>query len=303
MTGANSETGGSPYGVSAGKKIVFLSVPENLKVNVEGFSFNPSIPLPVEIPADAGIDALKNLTIEMIVAGMIRVICRYAAVNRADNEAAIYYRNFVLAYKPNILSEFTAAAAACLQNGSYEMAREVIVSLRGLFPDSAEVEELDAALAGGDGAEDADYSEARRLINDGNEEAGMEKLRKFLERRPDSWNGWFMLGWALRRLKRWQDALLCFRKALDTGGRCSDTCNETAICLMETGDYAAARAELDAALSLDGANTKIISNMAILALKTGNDEEARALFRRVLDIDPDDPLAKRLFAANRPRTG
>jgi Flp pilus assembly protein TadD len=296
MTGANSETGGPHDGVPAGKKIIFMPLPENLNAGTQGFLFDPSMPVPVEIPADAGIDALKNLTIEMIVAGMIRVICRYAGADRADDEAAVYYRNFVLTYKPDILAEFTAAATAYLQNGSYGMAREVIESLRGLFPGSAEAEKLGATLAGMAGTEDEDYREAHRLIRDGNEDAGMKKLRKFLERRPDSWNGWFMLGWALRRLKRWQDALLCFRKAIDTGGRCPDTCNEIAICLMETGDYAGARAELEAALSLDGANTKIISNMAVLALKTGRDDEARSLFRRVLDADPDDPLAKKFFA-------
>jgi tetratricopeptide (TPR) repeat protein len=295
MTGTNSGEGCPPDGVPVGEKIVFLPLPKNLNINTEGFSFNPSIPVPVEIPADAGIDALKYLTIEMIVAGMIRVICRYADADRADDETAVYYRNFVLACKPNILAEFTAAVTACLQNGSYGMAREAVASLCGLFPGSAEVEELGAMLAGMTGTEDGDYREARRLIKDGNEDAGMKKLRKFLERRPDSWNGWFMLGWTLRRLKRWQDALLCFQKARDTGGRCLDTCNEMAICLMETGAYDAARAELEAALSLDGANTKVISNMAMLALKTGRDDEARSLFRRVLDVDPDDPLAKEFF--------
>jgi tetratricopeptide (TPR) repeat protein len=291
-----------PYTESGGtqpaKKIVFLPLPESLslKTGANGFTFDPSIPVPVEIPVDAGPDALKTLTIEMIVAAMIRVICKYADADKAGDEAAVYYRNFVLAYKPDILDEFKAAATAYLRNGSYGMAREVIASLRGLFPGSADAEKLDAALAGV--GEDADYREARRLITDGQEETGMNRLRKFLERRPDSWNGWFLLGWALRRLKRWQDALSCFRKALNAGGRCPDTYNEIAICLMETGDYESARRELEAALSSDGTNTKIISNMAVLALKTGRDAEARSLFRRVLDIDPDDPLAAKFFISD-----
>jgi Flp pilus assembly protein TadD len=288
-TGTNTETDD----INSAKRIVFLPMPKNLnlKTDSKDFTFNPSIPVPVEIPSDSGIDALKNLTIEMIVAGMIRVICKYAEENKADNEVAVYYRNFVLAYKPDILAEFTAAATAYLQNGSYDMAREAIASLCGLFPDSAEVGELAATLADMSCMEDTDYHEARCLIRDGHEEAGMNRLRKFLERHPDSWNGWFMLGWALRRLKRWQDALSCFRKALDAGGRYPDTYNEMAICLMETGDYHAAHCELETALSVDSANTKIISNMAVLALKTGRPAEARSLFRRVLDIDPDDPLA------------
>jgi tetratricopeptide (TPR) repeat protein len=288
--------------VSPGYSIVFLPVPESLqsKIDIEDFSFNPSIPIPVEISAGSETGALENLTIEMIIAGMIRVICQYAAANRADDEVSVYYRNFVLAFKPNIMAEFKSAAMVHLRNGSYGMAREIITALAGLFPGSGEASELGSMLARetdpetGSGSE-PDYREAYHLIRDGNEEAGMEKLRRFLEHRPDSWNGWFMLGWALRRLKRWEDALACFRKALETGGRCADTYNEIAICLMETGRWEAARGELETALAGDGKNIKILSNLAILALKTGNETEADALFRKVLEIEPDDPLAKFFF--------
>jgi Tfp pilus assembly protein PilF len=277
-------------------RIVFLPLPESLKSNVNGFLFDPSIPIPVEIPATQT-GALENLTIEMIAAGMIRVICKYAAVNRADDEISVYYRKFVLAFKPNILDEFKSAAMVHLQNGSYGIAREIIAAIAGLFPGSAEAAELGLMLAretGSDGEED--YHEAYSLIRSGDEESGMKKLRKFLERKPDSWNGWFMLGWALRRLKRWEDAILCFRKALETGGRRSDTYNEIAICLMETGRFEAARQELETALSADAQNTKILSNLAVLALKTGHVTEAGALFRKILDIEPDDPLAKNFFS-------
>jgi Flp pilus assembly protein TadD len=66
---------------------------------------------------------------------------------------------------------------------------------------------------------------------------------------------------------------------------------------METGRYDAARHELETALSLDGENTKILSNMAILALKTGGETEAKLLFQRVLKASPNDPLANRFFGA------
>jgi Flp pilus assembly protein TadD len=106
-----------------------------------------------------------------------------------------------------------------------------------------------------------------------------------------------MLGWALRRLKRWEEAIACFRKAAEAGGVCADTCNELAICLMETGRYDAARRELETALSMDGENIKILSNMAILALKTGGETEAKLMFQRVLEASPNDPLANRFFGA------
>ena len=291
-------------GDCGGIKVVFLPVPESLasKCAAAGLPIKPSIPIPVEVSSVAGPEAslpaaLENLTVEMIVAGMIRVICSYAAAGKAGDEAAEYYRAFVLAFKPGILSEFRAAAVTHIQNGAYGEAREAIAALLGLFPGSPEVADLKAALDESAGVcGDPDYIEAYRLVSGGDEEAGMGKLRKFLERHPDSWNGWFMLGWALRRLKRWKDAAACFHKCVEAGGLRSDTSNELAICLLESGDYAGARRQLESALSEDAGNTKLISNLAVLELRTGHEAEAAALFRRVIDIDPSDPIAGRFFS-------
>ncbi|MDR0409504.1 MAG: tetratricopeptide repeat protein [Spirochaetaceae bacterium] len=285
-------------------RIVFLHVPESLKlkINVEGFSIDPSIPVPVELPAGndesekSNAEAIKHLSIEMVISGMIRVICHNAALKQANDKISDYYRGFVLAFKPNILTEFRNAALVHLQKGSYNMAREIITALDGLFPDSSEVSELKSVLFEENAVHVGDaYQEAYSLISGGNEQAGMEKLRKFLETHPDSWNGWFLLGWALRRLKRWKEGGECFRKAIEAGGNYADTYNELAICLIETGDYDTARHELETALSRETENIKIISNLAILALKTGREIEAKPLFRKVLDIDPDDPVANKFF--------
>ncbi|MDR0382697.1 MAG: hypothetical protein LBH50_01785 [Spirochaetaceae bacterium] len=57
--GADAEAVVAP----AGRKIVFLPLPENVNIGGNGFSFNPSIPVPVEILGDSEVDELKNLTI------------------------------------------------------------------------------------------------------------------------------------------------------------------------------------------------------------------------------------------------
>jgi Flp pilus assembly protein TadD len=129
------------------------------------------------------------------------------------------------------------------------------------------------------GFEDAHFGNAYRFIQQGKEEQGMQSIREFIEQHPSVWNGWFVLGWALRRLERWQDGAAAFGKAIELGGGNSDTRNELAICLMELGDLQGARRELETALHDDPENVTIISNMGVLAMKSGNNNEAAAFFR------------------------
>jgi tetratricopeptide (TPR) repeat protein len=148
------------------------------------------------------------------------------------------------------------------------------------------------------GLEDEDFRDAWEYIRRGREREGMDRIRLFLERRPGVWNGWFLLGWALRRLERWADARSSLEKALELGGDNPDTRNELAICLMELGDYPGARRQLENALRRDVENIKIISNLGVLALKTGNKQEAAGFFRTVLELEPEDPLARQYLSAD-----
>ncbi|MDR2375462.1 MAG: tetratricopeptide repeat protein [Treponema sp.] len=145
------------------------------------------------------------------------------------------------------------------------------------------------------GLEDEDFRNAWEHVRGGREREGMESIRRFLERRPGVWNGWFLLGWALRRLERWADARSSLEKALELGGDNSDTRNELAICLMEMNDYPGARRHLETALRQDAENIKIISNLGVLAMRGGNKQEAAGFFRTVLELEPEDPLARRYF--------
>ena len=61
---------------------------------------------------------------------------------------------------------------------------------------------------------------------------------------------------------------------------------------METGEVEGAYSTLKEALSMDCENTKIISNLGYLSLRMGNEDEARKYFEVVLEIDPDDKIAK-----------
>jgi Flp pilus assembly protein TadD len=359
-------------------RLVFLSVPESLRGQAESmahgdFSINPDIPLPVEIPEGEEKLNLEELSWEMIVSGMLRVI----ADGEEKDEALDYYRRFVLMVRPSIMGELSEAAILKARGGEFDLALEILDTLRGFNPSSPAVllnralvmEERASALerrnepgteaaaafeaaeaayttalalhppfpdtqfnAGffylgrkdfrrakeclslyvtlsedrekteraqsiikdieRSGLEDESFTEAYTLIQQGNEEAGMCIIRNFIEKRPSVWNGWFVLGWALRRLGRWEDGAAAFAKAVELGGGHGDTRNELAICLMESGDLQGARRELEAALRGDPENIKIISNLGVLALKNGSPDEAAAFFRTVLELDPQDPIAK-----------
>jgi len=238
--------------------IIFLPFPENLKEHFSGeiqnsFNINPDIPIPIEIPKGSEKFYLENMSMEMILCGMLRAI----EEREVQQEWLDYYSSFVLFLRPDILTKI----------------KEITDS--GLNDDS--------------------FLRAHNLIKEGKAEEGLNSIRDFLERYPLVWNGWFLLGWALRLLRRWEDAKAAFKKTIELGGDNSDTRNELAICLMETGDITGARRELETALNKDPENVKIISNLGALALKNGDKEKAAAFFRTALEIDEDDPVAKKFL--------
>jgi tetratricopeptide (TPR) repeat protein len=140
------------------------------------------------------------------------------------------------------------------------------------------------------------FQKAYKAVRADKVQEALPSIRAFLERHSEVWNGWFLLGWALRKLKRWDDGAATFQKALELGGDNADTRNELAICLMEMQDYTGARKQLEIALRREPENVKLISNLGVLALRQGDDDEAAGFFRTVLEIEPDDPMARKYFS-------
>jgi len=135
------------------------------------------------------------------------------------------------------------------------------------------------------------FKEAYDFIRMGREVEGIEKIRSFLTSYPTVWNGWFLLGWGLRRLGRYSEARDAFQTSLEHGPRQTDTLNEMAICELELENFDEAQKLLVEAVSMEPENTKIISNLGIVALKTGDTDQAAAYFRTVLEIEPNDRAA------------
>ena len=140
--------------------------------------------------------------------------------------------------------------------------------------------------------DDEAFVRAYDLISKGEEEKGIEEIRKFLVNNSKVWNAWFMLGWGLRRLERFSDAKLAFEEALKCGGNENpDTYNELSLCYIQEKNFEQAQKCLLKAFEMDSENTKIISNLGFLALAQGDKQKARDYFTAVLEFDSKDKIA------------
>ncbi len=143
-----------------------------------------------------------------------------------------------------------------------------------------------------DNMDDESFRNAYKLISSGQEEKGLEEIKKFIEKNPKSWNAWFLLGWGMRRTANYPQAEQAFEQAISCGGNTNSDChNERAICQMEQKKFAEAKKSLLTALEISPEDTKIMSNLGYLCLKMGNREEARRYFTTVLVYEPNDIIA------------
>ncbi|GHV81499.1 hypothetical protein AGMMS49991_00570 [Spirochaetia bacterium] len=221
---------------------------------------------------------------------------REAEAEAENGRAGVAYRELITLNPPFPNGLFNAGFFY-IKRHAFDQARECFTAYISLAEDPEKKERAEAMVREitTRSLDDEIFQEAYDCIRLGDEEQGLLKIREFLEHHPNVWNGWFILGWALRKQRRWDDGAAAFRQAIEMGGGNSDTRNELAICLMEQGDYPAARKELELALREDPENVKIISNLGVLALKKGEDDEAAAFFRTVLELEPEDPIAKKFF--------
>ncbi|GMO41838.1 MAG: tetratricopeptide repeat protein [Treponemataceae bacterium] len=141
--------------------------------------------------------------------------------------------------------------------------------------------------------DDALFKNAYTLISSGQEEKGIAAVKEFLEKNPKVWNAWFLLGWGLRLLGRFDDARQAFLQAENCdGGATADTYNELAICCMELGLLDESETRLKKALRLNPEDSKIMANMGVLMLKMKKSGDARKWFLTALEYNPDDAIAR-----------
>ncbi len=128
----------------------------------------------------------------------------------------------------------------------------------------------------------------------GNVEQALRLINSYIENNKDSWSGYFIKGWALRRLEEYDEARNAFLKCLSLGEQNADIYNELAICALEMKQRGLAKEYLSIALELEEDNVKIISNLAFLELQDENYEEAKELLYKGEQYDENDPALKHL---------
>ncbi|WP_318663825.1 tetratricopeptide repeat protein [Treponema sp.] len=221
-----------------------------------------------------------------------------------DEDALHYYKEAMVA-EPAIPDAFFNAGFFYLKQKEYSNAKDAFETYLALTCDTPDEDLGDNGVYKKERAQeivyniknqnmdDARFKAAYDLISNGEEEKGLDQIRMFLQNNPKVWNAWFMLGWGLRRLGRFEDGIQAFSKALEYGGDTnSDTYNEMAICHLETGNYEEAKKALLKALAIEPESTKIISNLGYVALREGNIADAQKYFTTVLEFDPDDKIAQ-----------
>lgn len=220
-----------------------------------------------------------------------------------DNDALLHYKEAMNA-EPAIPDAFFNAGFFYLKQHSFREAKDCFETYLALTCDANDEELGENGIykkeraqeilnhINNDNMDDEAFKRAYKLISSGQEEKGLEEIRTFIQKNPNVWNAWFLLGWGLRRIGRWTDAEQAFNQSLNCGGENNcDTYNELAICLMEQGKTKEAKKSLQKALSINPENVKIISNLGYLSLKEGNIDDARKYFTIVLEYSPNDKIA------------
>lgn len=352
--------------------ILFISIPEDMDSHIGDFHLDPHKMLPIEVTGDHEHWNIEELTWEMIISGMLKILAY-----QPTHEDAEYFRKFVLSVKPTLPGELTETAIIKANNGDFELAEEIFLALVGLEPNeqrpqlnlallydkktetlkslgneeeakfyedgayqwyktllSADepleevylysgyfylrIQNYQKALSSFEayleqGTDEQQINEVKKIVQSiqaqnltdtqfkeaydfilmSQEEKALEKIESFLKDNPHVWNGWFLKGWALRRLQQYDLALEAYDRCILEGGDTPDTLNEQAICYMETGNLTKAEEILLKALRKEPENTKIISNLGIVYLQLGDLDQSLQFFSTVLEFDPEDPLAQK----------
>jgi Flp pilus assembly protein TadD len=110
-------------------RIGYLAVDKLQARLLGGIQLDPSVPLPIELPAGRPLKP-EDISWQAIISAMLKLLAYRPEAAEAD-----YYRRFILAAQPDIKEEFTRAGILKAERGELDLALEIFRSMAGLFPD------------------------------------------------------------------------------------------------------------------------------------------------------------------------
>lgn len=299
-------------------KALFLAVEHNAKkelisialFDIENFEFEAALNLLLALEGLFPNDVRIMLNLALFYdkrAEFYRQSDLIADAAENERNAEEYYRAAILS-EPPLPEVYFNAAYFYFNQRNYAKARSLFNSYINLETknDVATKEKKEKALdlienINTQKLDDVAYADAVAFIKQDENEKALSRIRDFLAENPKVWNGWFVLGWALRKLERYADAEKAFLSALEHGEgdeasgideAYSDICNELAICYLNLKEFEKAKDRLLSAFELDTENIKIISNLGMVYYAEGDAETAKGFFNAVLTINENDALAR-----------
>ena len=110
-------------------RIRYIPASQTAPGPIGSFPLDPAIPLPVESPDGLELGPEERPSWEAIAAAALVVLG-----GQPSHPHAPYYRQFILAVKPDIREELTHLGILQARNGEHDTAVEVFRSMEGLFP-------------------------------------------------------------------------------------------------------------------------------------------------------------------------
>jgi Flp pilus assembly protein TadD len=235
---------------------------------IGSFPIDPRIPLPVEMSGGQEPGPDEKPSWEAVAAAALVVLAW-----QPSNPHASYYRQLILAVKPDIREELTHLGILQARNGDHDTAIEVFRSMEGLFPDSAAAS-MNLALAL-DGKSRSLEMSARTGQAEEYQEMAFEAYKRALAADPSEPTIHYNAAFFYLHHRTFDKA----REHLDfyaTHGEDPAKMREAARIVRE----------IDAQGLVDG-----IFQKAYDLVRMGREEEGIAAARRFLEVHPDVPNA------------
>ena len=114
---------------------------------------------------------------------------------------------------------------------------------------------------------------------------------------PDSYTGAYILGFLRSRTEQWDEAVTLLRKANALKPNNSEILRCLGWALFNTGERAQGIVTLERALNLDSDSALTLCDLGVAYLQVQNFSKSKALFRRSLELEPENIRAKECMAA------